>query len=313
MELRQLRYFLVVAEELSFTRAAERLHIAQPPLSRQVRQLEDELGVQLIDRSTRQLQLTDAGRFLRDEARYTLKRMDAVARSARHIASQRGGQFEVGLTPAMMGTALLNLLHQFRDHSPELAMGMHDMTSAEQVEALRSTQIDVGLGRTEIVDPEIEAEILAEEQLSIVVPGTHRLAGEARVTLAQVADEPFVLYPIEHRPGLTDYLRMLFRMRGFHLRIEMEASSPYAAIRMVAAGFGVTVVPSPFCGGLYICEARRIPLADAGIYAPVVLLSRKGDRSPALARFRGFIRAGLAEQAPAPREMEAQSAPIPNW
>jgi len=192
MELRHLRYFKVLAETLNFTRAAELLHIAQPPLSRQISQLEDELGTLLVARE-RPLRLTDAGRFFYEQTCTVLQQLQSINDNTRRIGQGQRQWLGIGFAPSTLYTVLPDLIRELRQDS-DLELGLSEMTTLQQVQALKSGRIDIAFGRIRIDDPAIEQQVLCEDPLVAVLPKGHPLSG-SQLSLAQLAAEAFILYP----------------------------------------------------------------------------------------------------------------------
>lgn len=292
MELRHLRYFEAVAKDLSFSRAAQKLHIAQPPLSRQIRQLEDELGAELLDRSTRPMQLTAAGRFFYEQSAQTLGRIKEVAAGTRRIAKGQRTWFGVGFVPSVLYGWFPELIKNFGLRLPDVELGLAELITVQQAEALKAGRIDVGFGRLQLDDPAITSEVLMEESLVAVISVGHRLCSGRRLRLAQLADEPIVLYPARPRPSYADEVIKIFRSRELPIRIAMEVNELQTAVGMVAAGVGVALVPESV-KRLHRNDVSYRPLVDLGVVSPVIMNFRTGDQSPELARFRDLVKALL--------------------
>lgn len=285
MELRHLRYFNAVAGTLSFSRAAELLHIAQPPLSRQIRQLEDMLGAELIDRDSRPIALTMAGKFFYEQTVQLLARLDQIEEGTRRIAAGANSWFNIGFVPSAMYGLLPELIKRFRDGQPETEIGFSELVTMDQVEALKSGRIDVGFGRLPIQDPDIVCETLVEEPLMAVFPLGHALLKKSSVSLAQLAGERFILYPARPRPSYADQVLEIFAARGLHPNIVKEANEMQTAIGLVAAGVGVALVPASV-KGLHRTDVVYRPLSTKGVVSPVIMNYRASDRSGLLARLR---------------------------
>lgn len=291
MELRHLRYFEAVGKTLNFSRAAEQLHIAQPPLSRQIRQLEDELGAELIDRQARPLALTKAGAFFLEQCVQILARVDEAGKAARRIALGDKRWFGIGFVPSVLYGFLPELIRNFRQDSDEIEVVFSEMTSIEQGNALKEGRIDVGFGRLMLDDPQLSWEVIEEEPLVAALPLRHPLAGSKRIAMERLAKEPFILYPRKPRPSYADHVLQLFRARGLIPPSVIEANEMQTAIGLVAAGIGITLVPD---------SVRRLrrddviyrPVADAGVTSPVIMNIRAEDKSPDLQRFRHFVAEG---------------------
>jgi DNA-binding transcriptional LysR family regulator len=294
MELRHLRYFHAVASELSFSRAAQRLHMAQPPLSRQIRQLEEELGAELIDRGAKPLQLTPAGRFFFEQSAQLLDRVKEVCEATRRIADGKREWFGIGFVPSMLYGMLPDLIRRFRTAAQGVEVGLLELTSTQQVEALKAGRIDVGFSRMVLEDRDISYELIFEEPLVAALPARHRLLSAQRVSLRKLAAEPLILYPARPRPSHADQVLQLFRSRGLVPTTAMEANELQTAIGLVAAGVGVTLVPASV-HRLHRDDVAYRPLTDAGVVSPVLINFRTEDRSALLARFRALVRRALKQ------------------
>jgi DNA-binding transcriptional LysR family regulator len=289
MELRHLRYFEAVASEMNFRRAADKLHIAQPPLSRQIRQLEDELGIDLLDRSSRAIQLTPAGRFFYEQTVLTLGRIKESADGARRIAKGRRAWFGVGFVPSVLYGWLPELIKRFRAAAPDVELGLSELITVQQAEALKAGRIDVGFGRLQLDDPAIASEVLMEEPVVAAFSAGHRLCARKRVSLAMLADEPIVLYPARPRPSYADEVLKAFRSRGLGVSVAMEANELQTAIGMVAAGVGAALVPESV-KRLHRDDVSYRTLVDQGVVSPIIMNCRSGDLSPGLAQFRDLVK-----------------------
>ena len=281
MELRQIRYFQCVAEELSFTKAAVRLHIAQPPLSRQIRQLEEELGCDLFERLGRSIRLTDAGKFFFDKTTQFTTRLEDVVMATRRIAEKQKKWFGIGFVPSMLygfGPALIRNVNALNEQAE---IGLSEMTTLQQFKALRTGHIDIGFGRILLDDPDIERLVLVEEPLVLVLPKNHQLSGRAHVSVDDIVREPFILYPAKPRPSYADHVVGLFERCGYSLAVAFEANEMQTAIGLVAAGLGVTLVPSSVQ-----CMRRDdidfITLSAPDFTSSIMMSWSKGNDSPFL-------------------------------
>jgi len=284
VELRHLRYFNAVARELNFSRAAQLLHVAQPPLSRQIRQLEEELGTELFDRSTRPLQLTDAGRFFYEQTGQLLSRIEDIRQATARIGRGEKAWFGIGFVPSTLYGVLPGLIRRFREESAQTEVSLSELMTIEQASALRSGRIDVGFGRLDIADPEIICRTLVEEPLLAVMSAEHPLLQHDSVSLAQLAQESVILYPARPRPSYADFVLKTFRTRGLepaHLR---EANEMQTAIGLVAAAVGVAVVPESI-QRLHRQDVDYRPISDPGVFSPVIMNYRANDDSRELKQF----------------------------
>lgn len=285
MELRHLRYFKVLAETLNFTRAAEILHIAQPPLSRQISQLEEELGVSLVVRE-RPIRLTEAGRFFYKQVCTQLQQLETTVDATRRIGQGQRHCLGIGFAPSTLYTSLPKLIRELRQDS-ELELSLSEMTTLEQVEALKNGHIDIGFGRIRIDDPVIEQEVLSQDPLVAVLPKGHALSSQP-VTLEQLGTEEFVLYPAQPRPSYADHILGLFAHHGMSLKVSQWANELQTAIGLVAAGVGVTLVPASV-QQQHRTDIEYVRLLDTRACSPIIFSRRAGDVSSLVTRCRKFL------------------------
>jgi DNA-binding transcriptional LysR family regulator len=288
IELRHLRYFEVVALELNFSRAADRLHIAQPPLSRQIRQLEEELGAELLDRTSRPLRLTPAGRFFFEQTVQLLARVREVSHATQRIAQGQRAWFGIGFVPSTLYGMMPDVIRRFRAANPDVEVGLFELTTLQQAEALKAGRIDVGLGRLTLDDPALGAETVLVEPLVAALRTGHALLKRPQLSLALLARDSLVLYPARPRPSFADHVLQIFRVRGLTPTVAMEANELQTAIGMVAAGIGVALVPQSV-KRLHRDDVDYRPLAEADATSPVIMNFRSEDESPLLAQFRGLV------------------------
>lgn len=277
MDLRHLRYFVVVAEEGNITRAAERLHIAQPPLSRQIQQLEEELGVALLVRGSRPLTLTEAGQFFYAHARQLLSQTRELEAMTRRI-----GTIERKLSIGFVGSTLYGMLpkviRRFRSEQSTTELTLHEMTSMEQISALKEGKIDVGFGRIRHEDPNVRRIVLREERLVTALPSGHALADRPVISLLDLVDETLIVFPKAPRPSFADQVLASFHDRGLEPKKIYEARELQVAIGLVAAGEGVAIVPGSV-QGLKREDVCYLPLQDHNMVSPIILSTRLLDES----------------------------------
>ena len=247
MELRHLRYFVAVAEELHFTRAALRLNIAQPPLSQQIRALEQELGVQLFARTRRSVALTDAGRALLERAREMLASAQALPQELQRVARGEVGLLRIGFSSTLPLTKVLrDVVADHRRSHPDVALNLREMHSQLQFDSLLRGELDVGLVRYNEGTPEgIRLQLLRSDPLRLVVPAGHRFARRKAVAIAECRDEAFIGFPGDAGTGTGPLLKRLAAQAGFEPRIAQEAREATTQIGLVAAGLGIAVLPAP--------------------------------------------------------------------
>lgn len=290
MDLRHLKYFIAVAEERSFTQAAQRLHISQPPLSRQIQQLEEELGLQLLDREARPLRLTEAGRFFYGRALRLLEQVNETVHMTRRVA-QLERRLVIGFVPSTIYGALPRIARMFRSLQPQTELMLVEKTSVEQLAELKSGRIDVGFGRIRLDDSSIKREVLREESLVLAMPSDHPLARDSGpVTLAQAARYPLLVYPRLPRPSYADHVLSLFRDQGVEPHAVHEVQEMQTALGLVASGMGVCVVPSS-AQKLRRDEVAYRCLAEVQAVSPIIMSTRLNDQSPDIDTLRAAIEA----------------------
>ncbi|WP_122598250.1 LysR family transcriptional regulator [Pseudomonas viridiflava] len=285
MELRHIRYFQAVAETLNFTRAAERLNIAQPPLSRQIQQLEEHLGTALLER-TRPVQLTEAGRYFHEHSGMLLKQLEQLCENTRRIGEGQRQWLGIGFAPSTLYALLPELIRELRRDS-DLELGLQEMTTLQQIEALKSGRIDIGFGRIHFDDGAIHQQVLYEDPLVAVLPTGHRLQGET-ITLERLSHESFVLYPANPRPSYADHVLALFANHGMGVRVSQWANELQTALGLVAAGLGITLVPASV-QQQHRADLTYAPIQDSEAVSPIILSRRAGDISPMIQRCLSII------------------------
>jgi len=300
MELRHLRYFIAVAEELHFGRAAERLGISQPPLSQQIQAMEDELGARLFERTRRRVALSEVGRLFLPEARQVLAQLEQAMTVARRARDGELGELRVGFTSSAPFTSTIpRAIRAFRQACPEVHLDLRESSSRGVAEAVHEGRLQVGMLRPLAPLPEtLEVLELFVEQLVVVLPVGHPLAaGDAPgVRLAELSEEPFVFFPRSFGTGLHDQLLDLARAAGFIPRIVQEASEPMTLIGLVATGLGVTVLPGSF-GRMRIDGVVYRTLLDSGASTAVWLVRRRDEASPLVRRFAELLEREAGEAA----------------
>jgi DNA-binding transcriptional LysR family regulator len=293
MELRHLRYFIAVAEEGHVTRAAERLGMQQPPLSQQIRALERELDVQLFRRRPRGVELTDAGSTLLNEARAILAHIDHASAAAKRTARGEQGRIAVGFTSSTPFHPFVpRLIRSYRDAFPLVALTLEEGGTMDLVDDLRDERIDVAFVRTAITDLEgLVVSPLLKEAMVLALPRAHRLARHTKaVSLKALSEETFIVYRRHNGPGLYDAILSACNASGFSPHIGQEAPRIVSTLNLVAAGLGISLVPESLqrmrMDGVVF---RRIGDV-AKPMAPLYLVCRRGDTSPAVRRFLELVR-----------------------
>jgi DNA-binding transcriptional LysR family regulator len=243
IELRHLRYFIAVAEELHFGRAARKLGIAQPPLSLQIQRLEAELGTSLFDRTSRRVQLTPAGRTLLEEGRRALAGVRDAVDAAQRASRGETGSLTVAFAASVMFLSLPRIIRQFRESFPGVRLELRELGTGPQMIALRNGELDLGFLREPPLDDELETETIMTERLLIAVSKRHPLARRRQVQLTDVANDDFVLFPRDLAPGLYGHVLRVCAEAGVHPRIVQTSREMYTTVSLVEAGMGVTIIP----------------------------------------------------------------------
>ena len=299
MELRHLRYFVAVAEELNFGRAAVRLRMAQPPLSRQIRDLEREIGARLFERVSRGVELTPAGRAFLPEARLTLAQAERAQRTAQRAANGETGRLRVGFVEAATHSGILpDVLSFFRAHLPGVGLSLFELDALRQADAFHEGRIDVGILHAPPLDAArwLRVEPIHAEPVILALPRTHPLAARSRLGLASLADEAFVAFPRVVAPEMYDDIIVSCRNAGFSPRIVQEAAGWHTLASLVSAGVGVGVVPRS------IAEFQQPGVAYRSVRGLDVEMSlaavwKRAERSAVRERFVTALRAVAGARA----------------
>ena len=306
MELRHLRYFVAVAEELNFTRAAARLHIGQPPLSMQIRDLEGEMGVRLFERTQRRVALTPAGQCLLEHAYRILGGVREAVEAAQRAARGELGELRVGFTSSLPFTDLLpDALHAYRRRFPAVRLQLNEMFTPEQFGALARGELDVGFVRLQgaRAPDGIALREIARNPLRLVVNASHRLARAAAVSFAELRDEDFIGFPADVGTDLPAVLRGLCRQAGFEPRIVQTAREATTQIGLVGAGLGVAVLPAPL-ETVRMARVRYLPIIDADAQFRLAVATVEGAPSPLLQGFLDVVDGVIERPAAQPQPQQ---------
>jgi DNA-binding transcriptional LysR family regulator len=288
MDLRHLRYFIAVAEELHFTRAAERLHIGQPPLSHAIQSLEADLGVQLFERTKRWVRLTEPGKLLLVDARRILLEVEQAGETVRRAQRGEAGELRIGFTLSTPLTPLFaSVIKRYRRDFPAVTLTLHEMATRRQLDALALRNLDLGFIRPPEtpVTASLKLHKLRDDKLVAVLPTDSALAKKKSVAIRDLALLPFVMYPPDAGTGIYPQLFRLCRAAGFEPRVVQEAGEASTIIGLVAAGSGVTVLPASF-QHIQLEGVCYRPLSDADAIT-TLLLARRRERAPLV---EGFVK-----------------------
>ena len=295
MELRHLRYFIAVAEEKHMTRAAQRLGIQQPPLSLQIRALEQELDVQLFRRKPRGVELTDAGAAFLDRARAILDQVERATATTRRTARGEQGRVVVGFTSsAPFHPFVPRVIRAFREMSPLVSLVLEESGSSELVQALHNEEIDAAFIRSPVADVMgLTVRPLLEERMVVAMPSGHPLGKGANkappLPLSAFAKETFILYKRPGGPGLYDTIITACRSAGFSPRVGQEAPRIISTLNLVAAGLGVSVVPESLRRLQMDGVVYRRLTDNSRLSAPLILACRRGENAAAVQRFIDLV------------------------
>jgi DNA-binding transcriptional LysR family regulator len=284
MELRHLRYFVVLAEELHFGRAALRLSITQPPLSFAIRALEQELDAQLFVRDNKSVSLTDAGRAYLLESRAILDRMAHANATARSIASGKSGRIDIGFTGSMVYREVPQIVSRFFERHPGIEVTLREMASAEQVDAVLHGQLHAAFVNLPLVPEGLQGLALLKDAFVCCLPDSHALANRKQIDLVEIAGDPFVMFMREISPANYDNVVGVCRQAGFEPEIRFAARQWLTIVALVANGLGVSLVPRSIAQSK-IAGTRFVPLRGTEAFSSAYLLWQTENTTPALQHF----------------------------
>lgn len=295
MELRHLRYFVAVAEELHFGRAAQRLQMAQPPLSQQIRNLEQELGVELFKRTKRSVRLTSAGQAFLAETYQTLNQVDHSIKMAQRANRGEMGQLTVGFVSSAAYSVVPEIIRIFRVEYPDISLELKELRGDIQLEYLRTEQLDIGFYRTDhgtrqtILDQSFQVEAVLQEPFLIALPEHHPLAQCPGLTLAMLKDEAFITFPRQQSPSFNEQILRLCQKAGFTPKVAQEAMLMQTIVSLVATGIGVALVPASL-ENLHRTGIVYRPLLEPQEFTELSGIWRQNNDSPVLTRFIEVMR-----------------------
>ncbi|MFT5997675.1 MAG: DNA-binding transcriptional LysR family regulator [Neolewinella sp.] len=284
IELRHLRYFLAVAEELHFRKAAERLYISQPGLSRQIKQLEAELGYSLFRRNNRTVALTPAGRYLHTEVSKLLHQLDGALQHARLLHEGMEGRLNFGYVGSAMQNIIPELLVRFRADYPNIKYGLEALDNQQQIDRLLARDIDIGFVRLERIPPELNSHVVFEDTFSLVLPLEHPISAHNFTSLAQLQSEPFILFDPAYSLPYYENVMELFDDAGFSPQVSHRTVHATTIYRLVENGFGLSVVPTSLQMG-YQLGVKFIELTNIPQRTTLSAIWRADNENPALENF----------------------------
>ncbi len=273
MNLRQLECFLMLSKELHFSKAAEKLYMVQPPLSRAIKDLEDELQVKLFTRNSRKVELTKSGIFLRDESKKLFAHVDLIKDKVKEIEEGKMGKLKIGYVGAAMHSVLPGILSALKEKL-DINIILSELKNDEQADALGAGRIDIGFVRSVPDRKDIAATEVFKETFSLILPLNHPLAGKKRVTVKEMADEPFIGLSYDCAPKLCDSITDICRHSGFLPKIAHETSQVNSIVRLVESGMGYSIVPSSVKNA-YAINVRFIELKQFSERARLFVMHKK--------------------------------------
>ncbi|MBB6501050.1 LysR family transcriptional regulator [Pedobacter cryoconitis] len=288
MDLRHLNYFLVLAEELHFGRAAERLHISQPPLSRMIQQIENDLGVLLFERTKRSVILTPAGSDFLQEAKQMISQMQAVKKRLAIYGKGETGTLRIGYVGAVMHSKLPSLLADFSKGLPYINLRFEELPNHNLVHELNNGTLDVAFVRTWLHPEKLEENLILTEPFIAVLPVAHALAQQQRIAIEDLKQETFITFSRECGPTIFDSFLALCSNAGFSPQISHYASQLNSVLRLVESGFGISLLPEHVEQG-YQLNLKFIPLENTEETVPLIMLHRKENPNPALLHLKNHL------------------------
>ena len=294
IELRHVRYFVAAAEELSFRRAAERLHVSQPALSVQIHQLEEQLGTILLDRDRHHVALTAAGKVFLEHGRRLLRGADEAVRAAVRAARGETGRLAIGFIAQLSYEWVPLVLRSFRRHHADVEISLVELTPTRQIEELMERRLDLGIIGLGPPQPpaELQVAVMSEDKLVAALPLDHRLATRRSLALGELSHEKFIFTARQDAPAFSPWLLALCRQAKFEPEIALETDRSPSALNYVAAGYGVAIFPAQI-GRLAMPGVRFIPLDKSTPLYQLCAAWRKDNRSPALESFLGTARSAV--------------------
>ena len=280
---------MAVAEELHFGKASEKLHIAQPPLSRQIKNLEEELGVPLFERTKKRVQLTPYGDYLKEEAAKVFQQVESIKSHIRLLEDGVEGHIKIGYVGSAMHSVLPLVLSEIKNNLPGIHTTMFELKNPDQIAGLRYGSLDIGFIRTPITVEGMTIEPIFSETLSVILPISHDLAGSDRMSIQDLAEEPFISFCRECAPGLFDRIIGVCNSEGFSPRIVHESSQINSVVRLVESGLGYSIVPTSVKQG-YNVRVRFYELDDYPERAELALAHNPDRTTPISKRVIGLVR-----------------------
>ena len=289
MELRHINYFLAVAEDLHFRKAAERLFISQPGLSRQIKQLEDELGFLLFERNNRKVRLTQAGAYLKQEFEMTLKNLDGVINHAKLLNKGDEGNVNFGYVGSAMQNVLPDLLVKVRDNYPNLHFGFKEMENPDQIKSLLLQEIDLGFVRLNKIPKGLKIKSVFEDTFSLVLPKNHPINSKNFKNLSQLKNEEFILFEQSYSPDYYEQVMQIFADSGFAPTISHNTVHASTIFKLVENNFGISIVPTALKFG-YNMNIKFVELSKINQRTILSAAWNEDNRNPVLEKILKYIK-----------------------
>lgn len=288
MELRHLSYFQAVAEELNYRKAAERLFISQPGLSRQIKQLEEELGVQLFERDKKHVELTAAGVFLKGEVDFVLNHLESTKQQLLEIAAGREGELRIGFLGSASNQVLPDLLKKLSLNFPKITTSLEELSNQTQVEMIQKDKLDLGFVRLASVPEDLEMKSVFRDSFSLVVPKDHSIQIGDFKSVAQFASQSFILFSSDYSNYYFEQIMGICRDAGFMPKIKHKSVHALTIFRLVENGLGVAIVPTSLKGG-YDLGIRFMEIPGISQFTELSVIWKPANRNPVLGKVLGMI------------------------
>ena len=289
LELRHLKYFLAVAEDLHFRKAAERLFISQPGLSRQIRQMEEDLGITLFERHNRKVRLTKAGEYLQKELTRNLNNLDRIISYAKLINDGVNGELRLGYVGSAMQKLIPDLLLHFTRKHPNVTFSLNEMENNQQIHALLNEEIDIGFVRIERVPRGLNIHPLFEDTFSLVLPREHKLDESNLQSISQLKDEPFILFNASYSESYYEKVMQIFDSAGFAPIVSHYTVNAASIFRLVENGFGISIIPTALKYG-YNMDVKFVELKNIPQRTTLKVVWNTDNSNPALKDLITIIR-----------------------
>ncbi|MBS4070013.1 MAG: LysR family transcriptional regulator [Algoriphagus sp.] len=288
MELRHLSYFQAVAEELNYRKAAERLFISQPGLSRQIKQLEEELGVQLFERDKKHVELTAAGAFLKGEVDFVLNHLESTKQQLLEIAAGREGELRIGFLGSASNQVLPDLLKKLNSNLPKITTSLEELSNQIQVEMIQKDKLDLGFVRLASVPEDLEMKSVFRDTFSLVVPSDHPIQAKSFKSVGQFAAESFVLFSSDYSNYYYEQILGICRDAGFMPKIKHKSVHALTIFRLVENGLGVAIVPTSLQKG-YDLKVRFMEIPGISKFTELSVIWKPENRNPVLCKVLEMI------------------------